>query len=102
MELKRGQGVCRKNIPPDDATIIDETNIDTFINDISKINIYLRTAEECALNIGNWMVDIYFTDGGMFYIKLPKEMTLMQVKKYCKPVLDRIMGTKLSQQEVNP
>lgn len=85
LEVKRCLGQRRGNIPPGGTTILDEfPKLIENIGLIKELEMYARDPENHGANI----LDIYFKDGNMFYIKLPIEMPWQDFEAYVRPLFD--------------
>lgn len=86
----------RLSIPPEGKTIADEFDIDKMVPLISRVDVYLRDPATCPFGRGNWMIDIRFSAGNLFSIKLPKEMKEDQVDKFIEPLVNLLEESKKS------
>ena len=80
------EGYHRKTIPNENESVLD--HFDFNIETISSVVVYQRSPEDCPLARGNWVIDVKFDDGHLLALKLPKEMTPEQMRKYCQPLID--------------
>src|ERR1017187_2120383 len=86
IRIKEVEGYVRDTIPDDDETIYD--GIEFVVKNMVEVRIYKRTPSECPLHRGNWICDIKFTDGQMICFKVPLDMTVEQIRRYFKPLID--------------
>lgn len=93
-ELHKVNGVNRQSKPRDDQTIATDFEIDKMIPLIKNIRLYLRQPKDCPFARGNWMIDLYFKDGGIYSIKLPLEMTEKEINDYAKPLIEQFYEIK--------
>lgn len=103
MIIKEISGVSRRSVPEKGVTIYSEL-IEMEIppvpvETIKDLTIYKRTPEQCLKGIGNWMIDMVFKTGDIFYWKLPIEMSEEAVLAWAQPLIDDL--NKLQQEERN-
>ena len=78
-------------IPEAGETILTDTpDFESFIDDISSVNIYFRGKEVDPNWEDHWMVDIIFKEGALLYFKYPPEMREDEIYNYLNPILSKL------------
>src|SRR5271170_2421728 len=86
-EAKKVSCLNRTNFPEENEDFSTDFEISPeMISAINKIDIYFRGPEDCPYGRGNWIIDILLKNEIIMCVKLRKEMTLEEVKKYIKPL----------------
>ena len=85
--------VNRNEVPSENETICDDMDVNLASEFFTSVKVYFRDKDECPFNRGNWIID-FFTCGDtmipIFCMKLPKSMTEEQVKRWVKPLVDKL------------
>jgi hypothetical protein len=83
----------RDKILKENETIADDIDIELTCKLFSKIEVYLRSKEECPIGRGNWVIDFFVNKDDLIpavCLKLPAEMTKEHIVKYMKPLMDKV------------
>lgn len=93
MDIKMGEvpGIHINSVS-EKENIEDHFKIEELLKIISSLSFYYRDPICCPFARGNWVVDLHFTDGGIYSIKLPKSMSEERIHKYLKPLTDKMKG----------
>lgn len=82
------EGFTFKHMPNKGETIADYLYIDELIKYIESIHIYKRSAKECPLAQGNWMLDIRLKNGTPYFWRFPPQMSAKFAKKFFAPIVE--------------
>lgn len=91
LTLQKVHGFNCSTIPNQSETIVDHIDLEKLMPHVHSVSYYLRSAKDCPLARGNWMLDIQMKDGAVVAYKYPKEMTEESFIKFLQPLLTQMI-----------
>jgi hypothetical protein len=88
--IKKCCGAKRTSPLEKDASILDDFNLSYFVPNIIGVETNYRPEEKVLV------IDIYFDNGEIFYIKMPEDTKIEYIDGYLKPLIDLLEKYKRS------
>jgi hypothetical protein len=92
VKIQKVDGWHQDTIPEENETIEDSIYLDELMTVLKSVSFYLRPARDCPFGRGNWVVDLTLKDDNIICIKYPIEMTDTELRRFLKPLLDRLIS----------
>jgi len=88
IEIKKVNSFTSIVMPPDDATIDTDFNINLMSPHINTLDVYFYEEDKDGINKkSEWRIDMELNDNSVFRIILPKEMSESRVTAFVQPLL---------------